>query len=101
MSARTTPVTGAYSRSAGSFGPVELSLHEASTQRLKRLQALSEAFSARRADYFDECGLADINAVLEGDASLHAAQSVASETRMMKCRIAWSPCSAQLYCYVH
>ncbi|MHC4106958.1 MAG: hypothetical protein ACYSTY_02615, partial [Planctomycetota bacterium] len=50
--------------------------HEASAERLKRLQALSNAFLERRSDYFEECGLADIDAVLDGDASLQVAQAI-------------------------
>jgi hypothetical protein len=55
--------------------------HDGSAERLKRLQALSDAFRERRADYFDECGLADIDAALEGDATLLAAQAIADRLR--------------------
>jgi len=50
---------------------------EGSAERLKRLQALSDAFRDRRASYFEQCALADINAVLREDPSLRAAQSTA------------------------
>lgn len=50
---------------------------EASAERLKRLQALSDAFRERRTSYFEECGLADIDAVLEGEPSLREAQATA------------------------
>ncbi len=50
---------------------------EVGADRLKRLQELSEAFRLRRANYFDECGLADIETVLAGDASLRSAQASA------------------------
>ena len=52
-------------------------MHEASAERLNRLQALSDAFREGRANYLDECGLADIDAVLEEDSSLGAAQGIA------------------------
>jgi len=52
--------------------------HAPSAERLKRLQALSDAFRERRADYFVECGLADIDAVLEEDASLRVAEITAN-----------------------
>ena len=51
--------------------------HEASAERLERLQALSDAFRERRTHYFEECGLADIDAVIESDPTLRAAQGVA------------------------
>jgi len=44
--------------------------------RLKRLQGLSDAFRERRADYLKECGLADIDAVLDGETSLRATQGI-------------------------
>jgi hypothetical protein len=52
-------------------------LHEAGAERLKRLQGLSEAFRERRAEYVHECGLADIGALLDEDASLRAVCAVA------------------------
>ena len=51
-------------------------LNEAPTERLKRLQTLSDAFRERRVNYIDECGLADIDAMLGGDASLRAVQGI-------------------------
>lgn len=50
---------------------------EASAERLKRLLALSDAFGERRAGYLEECGLADIDVVIAGDASLRTAQGIA------------------------
>lgn len=52
-------------------------LHGASSERLKRLRELSDAFRERRTDYFNECGLADVDAVLAGDSGFAAAQVVA------------------------
>jgi hypothetical protein len=52
-------------------------LPEAHVDRLKRLRELSEAFRGRRAEYFEECGLADIDAVLEGDTGLRTVQAMA------------------------
>ena len=51
-------------------------LHEATAGRLKRLQALSDAFRERRADYSGECGIADVDAMLDGDSSLSVAQNI-------------------------
>ena len=56
-------------------------LQEASADRLKRLRALSDAFRERRADYFEECGLADIDAVLKAESSLRAVQGVLERIR--------------------
>ena len=66
---------------------------DVSAERLKQLQSLSNAFRDRRADYFDECGLADIDAVLEGDASLRSAQSVADRLRFQH----WSLRFAEIF----
>ena len=52
--------------------------HEPSAERLKRLQALSGLFRARRANYFEVCGLADIELLVAEDAILSAAQGVAA-----------------------
>jgi len=56
-------------------------LAEANTERLKHLRALSDSFRERRADYFEECGLADIGTVLESDSVLSAAQRIADGVR--------------------
>jgi hypothetical protein len=56
-------------------------LHEASAERLKLLKELSDAFSERRVAYFDECGLADIDAVLEVSGSLRRAQAITDRLR--------------------
>ena len=52
---------------------------EASAERLKRLQKLSEAFRESRTGYFGECGLADIDVIAEGDASLRAVQAMSTQ----------------------
>ena len=57
---------------AGDFATVQ----EASAERLTRLRVLSEAFCERRAEYFDECGLADIDSLLAGDPCLSTAQAI-------------------------
>ena len=56
-------------------------LHEVSTERVKRLRDLSDAFRDRRADYFNACGLADLEAVLDAFAPLRTAQDIADRLR--------------------
>ena len=67
--------------------------YEGSAERLKRLRALSDTFRERRADYFDECGLTDIDAVLEEDQSLRSAQLIADRLRFQH----WELRFAEIY----
>jgi len=55
--------------------------NEVSGERLKRLQALSDAFRDRRSAYFDACGLADIDALVESDACLSTVQGIANRLK--------------------
>lgn len=54
---------------------------EESAGRLRRLQVLSDAFRDRRAEYYEECGLADVSAILESDSTLFSAQRIAAAHR--------------------
>lgn len=56
-------------------------LHRDGTDRLSRLRALSESFGRRRAAYVDECGVADLDEVVNDDPMLGVVQSVARRLR--------------------
>ena len=49
---------------------------------LKRLQELSEAFRERRVAYFGECGLADIDQVVENDGALQLTERIAERIQL-------------------
>jgi len=57
------------------------SQYEISAERLKRLQGFSHAFRERRAYYFETCGLADIESVLEEDGGLRTAQVITNRLK--------------------
>ncbi|MBK8979642.1 MAG: hypothetical protein IPM29_27400 [Planctomycetes bacterium] len=52
-----------------------------SVQRMAQLRELSEALRARRADYVEECGVADVHAMVATDPMLRVVEEVASRVR--------------------
>ncbi|HYD48264.1 MAG TPA: hypothetical protein VEB21_07950 [Terriglobales bacterium] len=54
---------------------------DAGGDRLEALRALSEKFRRRRLRYSEECGLADVEAILAADPTLQVAQQVADRLR--------------------
>ena len=54
---------------------------EATAGRLMRLRALSDAFRQRRADYLDDCGLADVAVVVRDVAQLAIAKRLSDELK--------------------